>query len=209
MLDFLKRDKHWIEYPFGTLFYGALVRSLKNVNIHPNWYTMGFIIMGITSGVLLANNYIILAFIAWRMSIILDLVDGPIARFKNLTSKLGEYLDNIGHVISVLALVVGGCYGSFEGREGHFAALAVSCMVLLVYTLKYIDYAVVTERSKFRITNKGNLLFLEKRLSDFLDIEIVFLFFLNPLTGVLIFLGAKALRAVALIYKSIKKVNNL
>lgn len=207
ILTLLREDRHWIEYPFGTLFYRILVRKLRNLNIHPNLYTITFIILGLFSGVVLAKNFVILSYILWRMSIILDLVDGPIARYKNKTSKFGQYLDNIGHIFCVLSLTIGGCYGAFLNSERHMFALLGACMVLMVYTFKYMDYAVFGERKKLRISSNGTILFIEKRISDFLDIEIVFLFVFAPRLGMLIFVLAKVLRVLVIIYKSIKKSN--
>lgn len=202
MLDTLRKDKHWVEYPFGSLFYGYIFRQLKDIKIHPNWYTLGFIAFGMFSGVLFSMNYFLISYLFWRFSVVLDLVDGPIARYKNKTSLLGEYLDNIGHVLCGLFLVLGSVYGS-STENRILLAMTAGFMFLLVYTLKYVNYTVIGNRQKIRLSKNKHLLFLEKRFSDFFDIEILFLLPLIPREGFVLFIGVKIVRAVLIIYKSV------
>ena len=172
MLESLTKDKHWIEYPFGSLFYVGLVRHLKDVNIHPNWYTLSFIMSALISGVFFSMNYFFVSYLFWRFSVILDLVDGPIARYKKQTSLLGEYLDNMGHILSGLFLIVGTVYGSFSKDRMLFALIACF-LFLLVYTVKYVNYTVFGVRNKIRLNKNKYFLFFEKRVSDFFDIDCV------------------------------------
>ena len=207
MLESLRKDKHWIEYPFGTIFYGRLVRYLKDRDIHPNWYTTGFIILGVFSGIFIANNYILISYIFWRLSIILDLVDGPIARYKNKTSKLGEYLDNIGHVLCGLFLTIGAVWGAFR-TDRMLVAISAAFMFLMVYTFKYIYYTVFRERKKIRLSKNKTLIFLEKRCSDFFDIEMLFLLPFFPMEGLCLFIGVKFVRVSLIIHNSIMAAKN-
>lgn len=203
MLESLKKDKHWIEYPFGVIFYNKIIYFLKDYKIHPNVYTLFFIFFGILSGVLLLNGNLITSFIFWRISIILDLVDGPISRIQNKESNLGKYLDNLGHIFTGLAITLSGTY--YASSKIEFALFA-GLLFLIVHNLKYLRYLISGARTKILVSKSKNYQFIEKRIVDLLDIEILFILSMIPDIGFTIFILWKILKILLITYKSI---NNL
>lgn len=196
MLSSLKNNKHWNEYPFGTIFYEHLVRLFATKNIHPNAYTIAFIGLGVASGVAIHFGHIIISFVLWRLSIILDLADGPIARMKGLESKTGQLLDNLGHIVSGFSLTF---FATLYAYESTTIAHLCTTLFVSVYTVKYMIYTLFEARSKNRISKHPTFIFIEKRIADTLDIEILFFLSFLPYWCIYLFIGYKCIKLVALL----------
>jgi len=87
MLD-LKRNKFkWLEEKIGNFF--------SVFPFTPNQYTLASIFFVLISFFFLINQNFILTIVFFIISGFLDLIDGAVARTKNLSSKVGAYLDTI------------------------------------------------------------------------------------------------------------------
>jgi phosphatidylglycerophosphate synthase len=85
-------------------------RLLVNTRITPNQYTGLMIVSGIAAGAALLVPGLpgaILGALLIQLYLLLDCVDGELARWRKVTSTTGVYLDRVGHYLSEAALLVG------------------------------------------------------------------------------------------------------
>jgi archaetidylinositol phosphate synthase len=87
MLDLYKEKFIKIEVLVGKFF------SLFPLT--PNQYTLTSIIFGIGAFYSLTKQNLILATFLFLLASFLDFVDGAVARYKNISTKIGAYLDTI------------------------------------------------------------------------------------------------------------------
>jgi archaetidylinositol phosphate synthase len=87
MLDLYKEKFRKIEFLVGKFF------SLFPLT--PNQYTLTSIIFGIGAFYSLTRQNLILATFLFLLASFLDFIDGAVARYKNISTKIGAYLDTI------------------------------------------------------------------------------------------------------------------
>ncbi|MFI6697967.1 CDP-alcohol phosphatidyltransferase family protein [Streptomyces sp. NPDC050509] len=83
---------------------------LVNTRITPNQLTYLMVVVGIAGGAALLLPGLpgaILAVVLFQIYLLLDCVDGEVARWRGQTSITGVYLDRIGHYLCEAALLVG------------------------------------------------------------------------------------------------------
>ncbi|MBZ7936504.1 CDP-alcohol phosphatidyltransferase family protein [Campylobacter sp. B0100352/1] len=97
-----KRSYYISEYIIRVLIIQKfiLLPLAEKTNIKPNQVTITAGIFAFLSLVALYNHYAILAGILYLIYHFLDNIDGMLARYKNLSSKLGHLLDNIVDILS-------------------------------------------------------------------------------------------------------------
>jgi len=74
-------------------------------NVHPNYYTVLRLILVIPTVILLINDYFALALVIFLFGVILDLLDGPVARYKKQTSRNGAFLDPLADKVLFLSVL--------------------------------------------------------------------------------------------------------
>ncbi|WP_240137134.1 CDP-alcohol phosphatidyltransferase family protein [Streptomyces sp. MUM 178J] len=83
---------------------------LVNTRITPNQLTYLMVVVGVVGGAALLIPGLtgaILAAVLFQVYLLLDCVDGEVARWRGQTSITGVYLDRIGHYLCEAALLVG------------------------------------------------------------------------------------------------------
>ena len=111
----IKRPACIFVYPFryiSTIFTSFLIKT----NITPTKVTIISFIFSILAAINFATGeykYTILGAIFLQIAFILDLIDGEIARYKNLKSEFGGWLDSISDNLMLFAVCVGIAIGSF------------------------------------------------------------------------------------------------
>ncbi|WP_455360211.1 CDP-alcohol phosphatidyltransferase family protein [Streptomyces sp. SYSU K21746] len=83
---------------------------LVNTRITPNQLTYLMVVVGVLGGAALLIPGLtgaILAVVLFQVYLLLDCVDGEVARWRQQTSITGVYLDRIGHYLCEAALLVG------------------------------------------------------------------------------------------------------
>jgi hypothetical protein len=83
---------------------------LVNTKITPNQLTYLMVVVGVLGGAALLIPGLpgaILAVVLFQIYLLLDCVDGEVARWRKQTSITGVYLDRIGHYLCEAALLVG------------------------------------------------------------------------------------------------------
>ncbi|WP_181010438.1 CDP-alcohol phosphatidyltransferase family protein [Streptomyces sp. SM14] len=85
-------------------------RHLVNSRISPNQLTYLMVLTGVLAGAALLIPGIagaLLAALLIQLYLLLDCVDGEVARWRKQTSVTGVYLDRVGHYLAEAALLVG------------------------------------------------------------------------------------------------------
>ncbi|WP_344320203.1 CDP-alcohol phosphatidyltransferase family protein [Streptomyces macrosporus] len=105
-----RSGEHWA----GRLYMREIslrwTRHLVNTRITPNQLTHLMVVAGVAAGaVLLVPGPVgaILAALLIQLYLLLDCVDGEVARWRKQTSITGVYLDRVGHYLAEAALLVG------------------------------------------------------------------------------------------------------
>jgi phosphatidylglycerophosphate synthase len=83
---------------------------LVNTKITPNQLTCLMVVVGVLGGAALLIPGLtgaVLAVVLFQIYLLLDCVDGEVARWRKQTSITGVYLDRIGHYLCEAALLVG------------------------------------------------------------------------------------------------------
>lgn len=111
-----------------------LVRMFPN--IHPNYYTIARLILTIPTVICLIIDQTSLALILFIFSALLDLLDGPIARYKKMTSRTGAFLDPFADKILFLSVIV--LYYDFVFSVFFFALVIIELLLMGEHILKYI-----------------------------------------------------------------------
>ena len=128
-----KKEEDIFAYPLryiSTMITNFLIKtSITSLQI-----TWIHLILGIISAVLFGfGNYIltIVAFIIYIISMILDFVDGEIARYKNTRSEVGVWLDHVSDNILLFLLVAGISIGEFQiTKDSSIVILALIALVI-------------------------------------------------------------------------------
>lgn len=99
-------------------------RYLVNTRVTPNQLTYLMVVAGVLAGAALLVPGLagaLLGALLIQLYLLLDCVDGEIARWRGQTSVTGVYLDRVGHYLSEAALLAGfGLRGAdlWDGSEG-------------------------------------------------------------------------------------------
>jgi hypothetical protein len=114
------------------------VRVLKNTWVTPNQVTYLSVLVGFASGYSFSQGgwaSSIVGGILLELTLILDCVDGQLARAKNMASDLGRLIDGIAGYFAYLAVV----YGIITGYPGFQSALIVIAIFTILRAISY-DY---------------------------------------------------------------------
>ncbi|MEE1942136.1 CDP-alcohol phosphatidyltransferase family protein [Streptomyces sp. TRM 70361] len=105
-----RSGEHWA----GRLYMREIslrwTRHLVNTSITPNQLTHLMVVAGLAAGAVLLVPGLtgaLLAALLIQLYLLLDCVDGEVARWRKQTSITGVYLDRVGHYLAEAALLVG------------------------------------------------------------------------------------------------------
>ena len=105
-----RSGEHWA----GRLYMREIslrwTRHLVNTRVTPNQLTYLMVLAGVAAGAALLIPGLtgaVLAALLIQLYLLLDCVDGEVARWRGQTSITGVYLDRVGHYLSEAALLVG------------------------------------------------------------------------------------------------------
>jgi len=131
--------EHWAGLVYGRKISIHLTRAVVNTRITPDAITWMMIVAGGLSAISLSIPGLptaILAALLIQCQLILDCVDGELARWRGKTGASGVYLDRIGHYVTeagltaALGIRAGGGWGSLDGwATVGFATATVTLLV--------------------------------------------------------------------------------
>ncbi|MEU3555876.1 CDP-alcohol phosphatidyltransferase family protein [Streptomyces fragilis] len=119
-----RSGEHWAGRLYMREISLRVDRYLVNTRVTPNQLTYLMVVAGVLAGAALLVPGLagaLLGALLIQLYLLLDCVDGEIARWRRQTSVTGVYLDRVGHYLSEAALLVGfGLRGAdlWDGSEG-------------------------------------------------------------------------------------------
>jgi phosphatidylglycerophosphate synthase len=105
-IDLVEPVNHYIQNPIAK----QIVGFLKNTPVTPNQVTYFSVLVGFASGYAFSFStplFLILGGVLLEITLVLDCVDGQLARAKGMASDWGRLIDGIAGYFAYLAVVVG------------------------------------------------------------------------------------------------------
>lgn len=102
--------EHWAGRLYMRQISLHVTRRVLSSPVTPNGWTVVMIVVGVAGAALLAVPGVVtalLAALAIQLYLLLDCVDGEVARWRQATSAAGVYLDRLGHYTVEAAMLVG------------------------------------------------------------------------------------------------------
>ncbi|MEC7641465.1 MAG: CDP-alcohol phosphatidyltransferase family protein [Nitrospinota bacterium] len=133
---------------------GVFVNLLKKTGVTPNQVTYTSVLFGIWSGYMFSRGSIsamVLGGVLLEITLILDCVDGQLARATGRTSEWGRLLDGIAGYFAYGAVVI----GIMVGLEGYYGVLAVIAGFTILRAISY-DYCKQSMTTMVRSGYDGN-----------------------------------------------------
>lgn len=115
-----------------------IVSLLKNTPITPNQVTYTSVLFGLISAWCYSKgelSWFVVAGVLLEISIILDCVDGQLARAKNCSTDWGRLLDGIGGYVAYLSVMA----GMMMGLKGYYYALTAITIITILKAILF-DY---------------------------------------------------------------------
>ena len=115
-----------------------IVGFLKGTLVTPNQVTYFSVLMGFASGYAFSfasSTFLILGGILLEVTLVLDCVDGQLARAKGMASDWGRLIDGIAGYFAYLAVVV----GLIKGFPEHAQVLKIIAGLIILRAISY-DY---------------------------------------------------------------------
>ncbi|GAA1268588.1 CDP-alcohol phosphatidyltransferase family protein [Kitasatospora nipponensis] len=131
------RAEHWAGRLYMRSLSLRITRLLLGTRWSPNQITTVMVVAGVLSGAALLIPGLagaLLSVLFMQLYLLLDCVDGEVARWRRQFSPLGVYLDRLGAYLADAAVMVGmGCRASSLGLSPYLVAgLAAGIGVLLL-----------------------------------------------------------------------------
>ncbi|MGV9315908.1 CDP-alcohol phosphatidyltransferase family protein [Streptomyces sp. NPDC003691] len=105
-----RSGEHWAGRLYMREISLRVDRYVVNTRITPNQLTYLMVVVGVIGGAALLIPGLtgaVLAVVLFQIYLLLDCVDGEVARWRKQTSVTGVYLDRVGHYLCEAALLVG------------------------------------------------------------------------------------------------------
>ncbi len=134
LLDILEPVNRYFHIPLSAKIVDGLIKT----PVTPNQVTYVSVLLGIVSGLAFAQGTPVGMFwggVCLELSLVLDCVDGQLARATGLSSEWGRLLDGIGGYIAYLAVV----WGLWIAFPDHSVALAVITFFSILKAISF-DY---------------------------------------------------------------------
>jgi len=142
-----RNGEHWAGRLYMRRISLRTTRLLVNSPISPNGYTYLMIVAGVLAGPALLIPGIagaVLAAVFVQLYLLLDCVDGELARWRQQTSIVGVYLDRIGAYFAEAAFLVGLGFRASHLHLDKWAVLGVAtalCVILVKSESDLVDVA--------------------------------------------------------------------
>jgi len=137
----LKEEEDIFAYPFRHIS-TIITMYLVKTKITPLQITWIHLITGIIAAILFGfgkYNLSIIAFIIYLISMILDMVDGEIARYKNIRSEVSIWLDHVSDNILLFLIIVGITIGTFSINKNALVLILALIALLITASMGVIN----------------------------------------------------------------------
>ena len=144
--------EHWAGRLYMRRLSVHVTRRVLALPITPNGWTVTMIAVGVAGAVTLAVPGVltaVVAALAVQLYLLIDCVDGEVARWRGATSAAGVYLDRLGHYTVEAALLIG-LGVRVDGGPGAFASgttLGLLAAVLALLAKAETDLVTVARAS--------------------------------------------------------------
>lgn len=110
------RDSHFTLWNRHVVSHFSLyiTKLLLYTPITANQITFLMLLLGIIGPIFLFNGFFVIGLLLLHLAVVLDNVDGEIARYKNQKSMMGKYLDGVYHVVVSQFMLFGYAYGIYN-----------------------------------------------------------------------------------------------
>lgn len=133
--------------PFSTLLVRPISRRMTGlalrVNLSPNLITLISLVIGIGTAALIWTGHPaawVLAAVTLQLALLVDCMDGEIARFTRRFSTLGAWLDGVGDRVKEYAVLA--AVAVVAVRDGHAHGWLLAIVAMVVVTARHLeDYA--------------------------------------------------------------------
>jgi len=138
--SFLHRLTHEVGFYF--------TKPLINTRITSNQVTLFWLFLGLVGGVMLSvgkYKWMLMGIIIFHFGIFFDSVDGNLARYRNKPTLKGQYLEQIAHHITIIAVLCGLTIGTYRMTNNvlslYIGAVTVGTFVFAkLFSLNLISY---------------------------------------------------------------------
>jgi phosphatidylglycerophosphate synthase len=133
-VDLVEPVNRYIQVPIAK----QIVSFLKNTPVTPNQVTYFSVLVGFASGYAFSFStpiFLILGGVLLEITLVLDCVDGQLARAKGISSYWGRLIDGIAGYFAYLAVVV----GLIKGFPEHTQTLQAIAGMIILRAISY-DY---------------------------------------------------------------------
>ena len=123
-----RNGEHWAGRLYMRRLSAHVTRVLVGTRVTPNALTGLMTVVGITAGAAVLVPTVagpVLAALLIQAYLLLDCVDGELARWTGRTSVAGVYLDRVGHYLAEAALLVGVGFRAAGLRPNGWAVLGL------------------------------------------------------------------------------------
>lgn len=142
--------------PYSTLVLRPLSRRLDSIalkiNMSPNMITLISLLIGVGTAALIWTGWPaawIVAAVTLQLALLVDCMDGEIARFTRRFSGLGAWLDGIGDRVKEYAVFA--ALGAVAVRDGQHSGWLLALIAMVVVTARHLeDYAYADRTAKAR-----------------------------------------------------------
>ncbi len=144
--------EHWAGRLYMRRLSAHVTRRVLPLQVTPNGWTLLMIVVGVAGAAILAVPGLwtaLAAAVAIQIYLLLDCVDGEVARWRQQTSAAGVYLDRLGHytveaaLLAALGVRVDGGYGAI----GLGAVVGLAAAVLALLSKAETDLVIVARVS--------------------------------------------------------------
>ena len=110
------RDSHFTLWNRHVVSHFSIyiTKFLLYTPVTANNVTFMMLVLGIIGPIFLFNGFFVTGLLLLHLVVILDNVDGEIARYKNQKSMMGKYLDGVYHVVVSQFMLFGYAYGVYS-----------------------------------------------------------------------------------------------
>src|SRR4051794_15478173 len=142
-----RNGEHWAGRLYMRRLSAHLTRVLVGTRVTPNALTGLMILAGVAAGGAVLLPTVagpVLAALLVQAYLLLDCVDGEVARWTGRTSVTGVYLDRVGHYLAEAAFLVGVGFRAADLAPNGWAVLglvAALCAVLVKAETDLVDVA--------------------------------------------------------------------